>query len=775
VSKYFAEKPEQPRARRAADAVAIGIGLLLLVWAGLNHGEISTSSQWFLDLLEPLPTWFDAFFRIGYFLGLLLVVVLFVAAILQKRYGLLRDMTIAAVAAVVVGLLANWLAGDPFPALLPELTRLRNPEAAFPIIRVAMLTAAIKVAAPQLTRPVRLLSVGILLTVVISGFGLGFGLPSDAIGGVAVGLITGGAALLLFGSPMGYPDVEEIATALSELGVPINGLRLVPDQSWGVRTLQGELDSGKPVEVLAYGRDAADSRMATRAWRALWYRESDRTISFSRLEAVEHDALAMLMAANHGVSSQIPLTVGMAGDQMALLARSADGVPIGEPTDDLLNAVWLELGKLHEAGMAHGRMTLDAITVDDGRVVLGHFTDAAFNATDAQKSKDVVSLLYETAVVVGAEAALAAAVDVVPTEQLIDALAYMQVPALSAEQRKRIDRPKVLLGELRDVTAAAIGVEVPEPAKLRRLRPKDLILPALSVIAVSVLLVTLAGVDLGAVKAVVRHASWVLIIIGFLVGQVAFFFEATAMLFATGYPLPMRPLVVLQFAVRWIGLAIPGVAGRVTMNTLFLRKYGVPATIAVTQGGIDGLAGFLVEALILLVAFVAVEVPLEIEAGDVRWSLILGMALLIGGGVIVAVLRIRRLHDLVIPIMSDAWASLSGVVASPKRLFGLLGSNVASRLILASTLWFILESIGVSLPLLTCLVVTVAANLLAGLVPIPGGIGVAEAVLTSFLVLAGLDADAAFAATVVYRLATFYLPAGQGFFATRWLEAGDYL
>jgi uncharacterized protein (TIRG00374 family) len=69
----------------------------------------------------------------------------------------------------------------------------------------------------------------------------------------------------------------------------------------------------------------------------------------------------------------------------------------------------------------------------------------------------------------------------------------------------------------------------------------------------------------------------------------------------------------------------------------------------------------------------------------------------------------------------------------------------------------------------------VATNLLAGLVPIPGGIGVAEAVLTSFLVLAGLGENEAFAAAIVFRIATFYIPAGQGFFATRWLEVGDYI
>ena len=103
------------------------------------------------------------------------------------------------------------------------------------------------------------------------------------------------------------------------------------------------------------------------------------------------------------------------------------------------------------------------------------------------------------------------------------------------------------------------------------------------------------------------------------------------------------------------------------------------------------------------------------------------------------------------------------------------GSDLASRIILGVTLWFILQAIGTPLQLVVCLVVTVATNLLAGLVPIPGGIGVAEAVLTSFLMIAGLGADEAFAAAVVFRLATFYIPAGEGFFGTRWLQTGGYI
>jgi uncharacterized membrane protein YbhN (UPF0104 family) len=211
------------------------------------------------------------------------------------------------------------------------------------------------------------------------------------------------------------------------------------------------------------------------------------------------------------------------------------------------------------------------------------------------------------------------------------------------------------------------------------------------------------------------------------------------------------------------------------MNTLFLRKYGVPPTIAVTQGAIDGLSGFVVEAGILLVAFIASDISIEIDVDDVPWGVILLLLLVVVIGVVLLIWRARRLREMVLPVAKEAWGSVSEVLTNPKRTLGLLGSNLASRIILAIVLYLILQAIGTPLPLVTCLIVTVATNLLAGLVPIPGGIGVAEAVLTSFLVFAGLDQDSAFAAAIVFRMTTFYIPAGEGFFATKWLEAGDYI
>ena len=120
--------------------------------------------------------------------------------------------------------------------------------------------------------------------------------------------------------------------------------------------------------------------------------------------------------------------------------------------------------------------------------------------------------------------------------------------------------------------------------RLRRFKPSDLVLPALSLVAAYMLVSLIGQLDFAEVWEILKDASWDQIAIAAAVGQVVYVTEAIGMRFATGRPLPLIPLTVLQVAVRWIGLAVPTVAGRVGMNAAFLTRLDVPATTAVVQG-----------------------------------------------------------------------------------------------------------------------------------------------------------------------------------------------
>ena len=99
-----------------------------------------------------------------------------------------------------------------------------------------------------------------------------------------------------------------------------------------------------------------------------------------------------------------------------------------------------------------------------------------------------------------------------------------------------------------------------------------------------------------------------------------------------------------------------------------------------------------------------------------------------------------------------------GSLRSPTKLLQVLGGNLGAELLFAVTLAIVLSAFHEPVPLGTLLVINVCVSLFAGLMPVPGGIGVTEGALITGLSAAGVDQATAFAVTITYRMITFYLP-----------------
>ena len=123
---------------------------------------------------------------------------------------------------------------------------------------------------------------------------------------------------------------------------------------------------------------------------------------------------------------------------------------------------------------------------------------------------------------------------------------------------------------------------------------------------------------------------------------------------------------------------------------------------------------------------------------------------------------------------TEALAVLRGLT-SPRRLALLLGGNIATELFFTIALGLFARSMGYTVPFADLLLIHLFVSLFAGLVPVPGGVGVSETLLTIGLIRAGMPDEAAFAAVIAYRTSTFYLPPTWGFFAMRWLERNKHL
>jgi uncharacterized protein (TIRG00374 family) len=698
----------------------------------------------------------------------------------RNRSALLRDLAIAVGLALVLLVVLTRLVSGAWPVFFPELFSLSEP--LYPVTRVAAVTAVLVVAGPQLVRPLR--NVGWLIVVLMFfiAMALGYGLPGDAIGGLGIGLLSSSLVLVIFGSSRGLPDAGDVRAGMHELGVEVENVEVADHQSWGARQFDCTTPTGEPVRVRVYGRDAHDAQMVTRWWRSIWYRDSGPKLTSSRLHMVEHEALLTITAGHAGVPVQTVLATGEPTKKTALVALSADGSPVRDigddgVSDDVLVGLWQSVGTMHGHRIAHGRLNENAVRISDSQAELENFHAASTAAPKERLQSDVTELLSSLANRFGTQRAVTVAREGLGDEALIESLPYIQRSAVSTEGRKDIPSKKSFFAGIREEVADQTGVEAPKPAQMTRISWRTIFMFVLTLVAGYALIGMLAGIDFAAVWEELQDANWGWIFLALILATSTLISDAFSMMAAVAIPVPLRPTVQLESSIKFIQLAIGGAAGRMATNVAYLRKFGVSAAASVTQGGVDSLTGFVIQATILILAIVVGDFDLipDDASADVDWVLVLGLLLFT---IVVSALMLRfvpAIRNRVIPPMKQMWDGLRELGTDPSRLVQLFGANLASQLLFGLSLWLTALAFGWVLPYMSVVAVYVAMALLSGLLPIPGGVGVSEAVLTAGLVAIGVDQSAAFAIAVTFRVLSAYLPPVWGWFSLQWLQNNEYL
>jgi uncharacterized membrane protein YbhN (UPF0104 family) len=770
----FATDGSEPRRRRVADAVWLGCAAVALGLGGLASGDSPGRQADVAAAFDRLLGWLEPLWTVCYAGASIVSAALVVAAVAGRRGALARDLIVAAAGVVGAGwLLALAIDGDS-PSLGDMLWASGDPS--FPAVRVALVGAVALVAGPCLTRPVRHAVAALVVLAAVASVVLESAYPSQVLGGLGLGLGIGAAVRLVFGSSAGFPTVDRVRDALTDLGVDVAGLWVAPRQGGGPARYLGQAGEG-PVAVAVYGRDARDAQILARAWRMLWYRDPGPQASFTRREQVDHEAL-MLLLAERRAAAPVPEVVAMGtastGDAVLVTDQPAVprlvDLPADAVTDDLLGQVWDAAARLRRVGMGHGRLNAASILVVDGGVLVTDLAAARMNAPTAVLATDLAELLVSCSLLVGETRALASMRAVVGDAGIRDALPFLQHGALSPGLREAVRARRGDVDALRLSAASAIGDEVPELAELRRVQARDVLLMVLTVAAAYVLLGQLADIGFDTIVDELSNAALGWVLFGLVVAQLALVTDAMAVTAAVGRALPLGPTTLLQSAIKFLNLSVPSVAGKLALTIRFLQRQGIDTSIAVSQGAIDSVAGFVVQAVVLLIVIPAIDIDVDLGDVDVSRLVWLGVALLalaVVGALVVAL--VPSLRARVTRPVHEAMGNVRSLAASPQRLIRLVLANVGSQLIYALVLGMSLHSVGGEASLAELLFVNTAVSLFAGLLPVPGGIGVAEAGLTAGLVAVGVPEATALAAALIHRLLTYYLPPVWGYFSLRWL------
>jgi uncharacterized membrane protein YbhN (UPF0104 family) len=775
--RFFSSASDSARARRPTDVVLVvlslvTIGVASLVDEGTSAFEAALTS--FVTALPGLLGWFwescDAL------VGVWAVVLAGAALFAHGRRSLFRDQFLAVALAAAAGAL---LIRDG--ASLLDGMSASGPPPIFPGIRLALAVAVIATTSPHLGRPVRRIGRWLVPLASLSAIALGAS-PIGVITGLAIGYGSAALVHLVFGSPGGRPTPQEVVAALLDLGIETNAVQDGALGARGVAVMDAAALDGRSLQIKVYGRDAWDGQLLNSIWSYLWYRDEAPSLTLSRLQLVEHEAFLTLLAERAGVPV-LPVVAAGTAEEDAILVVETRGrflteVGAAEVSDALVGDLWRSVARMHEAGIAHG--SLDALHLSvlaDATGAIGGFGGANAAATQAQIGADRAQSLVTTALLVGDDRAVSAAIAAIGPGPLAEALPFIQSAALTRTTRRALKHADTQLDALRERVAVATGAEQPKLEPLRRVTWGSLLVVGLLLFGAAAIVSAFSSVGISTITSELSNADsgwiWAALLVSPLV-QVA---EAFSTIGACPRPLRLGPVIGLQFAIRFIALAVPSSAARIALNVRFFQRAGLATSPAIAVGLVDSVAGFVVQVLLLLVIWLAGLASLQISTSglslDISSQVIVAVVILVVVGLAVAVF-VPRVRRMIAPRLAEAGEAIR-VLRSPTKVFELFAGNLVAQVILAVVLGICLRAFGQHASLAELILVNTLASLLAGVLPIPGGIGVMEAAISGGLVAVGIPESAAVAAAIAFRLVTFYLPPIWGVVAMRILRRRAYI
>jgi uncharacterized protein (TIRG00374 family) len=780
--RFFATPADEPRARRASDVTMLVTTTFALVAVSAAAEPRPGISRAVAQLLAALPDLLDLVWQLAADLLIVLAVALLVTALVRRRLAVARDIVLAAALALAVSFVAGRIVIGSWPDVWDAM-RAAGPPPWYPAMRIALPAAAIATASPHVTAPVRRLGRWVIGVAMIGLVALGASTPLGVLAGLLLAGAAAAAVHLVFGSTAGRPGLGVVRDALDDVGIDVVALAPASRQQSGAFVVSGTEADGGALAVKVYGRDAHDAAVLSTLWRTIWYRDAVDPLRVGRARQVEYEALVTLLAAQAGVVTDTVVSAGETVENDAVLVLRTRGRPLEatDESDDVVVALWELLARLHRAGIAHGRVDLGHLFLTpEGELGLRDFRSAALDSSPTQRTVDRAQALVTSVMLVGQERAVALAGRCVAPDVLAAMLPVLQRPVLTPDQRRRVAADKIDLNGLRAGVAASIDSELPALQELRRVSPGSIVRVVLPAAAVLALFSMLTGLDLAELGELLREASWWLLLAGVVLAQAPRLSQAVSTLGAAPVQLPLGPVYALQLAVSYINLAIPSTAGRVAVNIRFFQRHGMAPGTALAAGALDGVSGFVVQAIVLVTIILLTPASLDIDAraavDSAAWLII--VALVIAAAAIAVVLLVRRVRRFALGwarrLTAEAGHALRGL-RSPRRLALLFGGNLATEVLFALALGTFVAAFGHPIGFGELLLTNISVALLAGLLPVPGGIGVAEGGLTFGLVQAGVPEEAAFAAVLMYRMATFYLPPLWGYVAMRWLERNEHL
>ncbi|MFD7686886.1 YbhN family protein [Streptomyces sp. NPDC059781] len=851
IDEVEGDEPLLPaRVHRPSDLMRLLAGVLavvvLLAIAAFAHGTTSGLEQDINKGTGQAPDLLIKIAGLASSIAILLVPVAFAIERLIKRDGLrIADGVLAAVLAHGVTLATDlWVARAAPDSIQEALTQpspgdihaLTDPVHGYLAPVIAYMTAVGMSRRPRW----RAVLWVVLLLDAFSMLVTGYTTPFSIILTVLIGWTVAYGTLYAVGSPNVRPTGRTLMAGLRTVGFrPVTASRVESGDASEAgdrgRRYFVTLEDGPPLDVTVVDREQQAQGFFYRAWRNLALRGFATRSSLQSLrQALEQEALLAYAAIAAGANAPKLIATSELGPDAVMLVyehsggRTLDSLPDEEITDELLRDTWHQVQALQSRRIAHRRLVGDAILVDrSGTVILTDLRGGEIAAGDLLLRMDTSQLLVTLGLRVGAERAVASALNVLGPDTVADCLPMLQPIALSrstrgtlrqlareraerereavleayrqskparaehgahqvvldkpdkkavrAEQRaekRAVDeameeaREEDLLTQIRHEVLRIRPQAPVEPARLERVRPRTLISFIAGAIGAYFLLTQLTHIEFGPL---IENAEWGWVAAAVLFSAASYVAAAMALLGFVPERVPFVRTVAAQVAGSFVKIVAPAAVGGVALNTRFLQRAGVRPGLAVASVGASQLFGLGCHILMLL--------SFGYLTGTEKTPSLSPSRTVIGGLLTVAVLvlvvtSVPFLRKFVVTRVRSLFAGvvprMLDVLQRPQKLITGIGGMLLLTACFVMCLDASIRAFGdetTSVSIASVAVVFLAGNALGSAAPTPGGVGAVEATLTVGLIAVGLPKEVAAPAVLLFRLLTLWLPVLPGWLA----------
>jgi uncharacterized membrane protein YbhN (UPF0104 family) len=681
ADRVSGDEPLLPaRVHRPSDLMRLLVGLLAIVvllsvaafahgtTTGLEH-DINKGTDQAPDVLIKLAGLVSS-------IAVLLVPVAFAIERLIKRDGLrIADGVLAAVLAHGVTLATDLWVAESAPGTIQDALTQPQPGAALtdPVHGYLAPVIAYMTAVGMARRPRWRVVLWVVL--LLDAFAMlvgGYTTPFSIVLTVLIGWTVAYGTLYTVGSPNVRPTGQHLMAGLRHVGFrPVTAMRAEDTPDSGDPSDRGRrylvsLEDGPPLDVTVVDREQQAQGFFYRVWRRLTLRGITQRRSIQSLrQALEQEALLAYAAIAAGANAPKLIATSELGPDAVMLVyehiggRSLDALEDVEITDDLVRGAWRQVKALQSRRIAHRRLTGDAILVDrSGTVFVTDLRGGEIAAGDLLLRMDIAQLLTTTGLRVGAERAVATALEVLGPDAVADCLPLLQPIALSrstraalrrlARERSQREREAVIaasdaakLAKAQEAQASVpadrkalrnekqaekraekraiddaldeareedlltqirrqvllIRPQAPvEPVRLERIKPRTLLSFIAGAIAAYFLISQVTEADFGAV---VEQAEWGWVAAALGFSALSYIAAAMSLLGFVPERVPFVKTVLAQVAGSFVKIVAPPAVGGVALNTRFLQRSGVRPGLAVASVGASQLFGLGCHILLL--------------------------------------------------------------------------------------------------------------------------------------------------------------------------------